>query len=100
MDRGERFGFAVRVVDMHLPPVAVLKKVGAWLRDLDAGLRAHLVCSGIMLESAALRGGLRFVHAISPSPAAFKTFATFEETEAWVVAQLQAQGLVVSDSDV
>ena len=87
-EAGDRIGMAVRTTELALPELRILKGLAAWLNQSKAKLDGCIVCSGLYIPSAALRGATKFVTAIAPNNYPQKTFATWPATLVWVREQL------------
>lgn len=92
---GVSVGLAVTCTDVPFPEVAVLRRLGGWLRRNKANLAQHLVCTGIQVESAFLRGTMAFLDRVAPPPQAQRMFESRDEAIAWVIGQLGEAGLDV-----
>ena len=93
IDKRVRFAMAVRVLNMNMPDVGTLKHAAAWVRENKDGMAAYCLGTSILLESAALRGALRFVNALIPPPSPQACFGTWEATETWALDRLEKASL-------
>ena len=84
-----RFGLAFRPVGVAVPSIAVIKRIATWNDNHGDSMARFTVCMGMHLSSAALRGALRFLHAMTGSSVLQATFSTWAETEAWVLDHLR-----------
>lgn len=90
-----RIAFAVRLSGLHVPSASVLKSISGFSARSRSEMATHMVCVSLCIQSAALRGALKFVNAMSQSPIPQMSFATWEETEAWAIARLEEARLGV-----
>lgn len=91
----KRFGVAYDFIEVPMPEVAILKRLAAWSKSQYDNASKLIVCSGIHIESPVLRGALKFMNALAPSPSPQAVFSTIEDTDAWVVEQLAGAGVAV-----
>lgn len=93
MDEGRKFALILRAEDAPVPEMGVLKHLAQWLRTRRDDMRRYGACIGLHLDSAALRGALKFINTMVTPPNPQAAFATIEETEAWVEARMREAGL-------
>lgn len=93
IQKERKFAIAIRVDGVGVPSTSTLKHAAQWIAENRTGVSAFNVCIGIHLESAALRGALRFLNTLSAPASPQESFPTWEETEAWTTEQLEAAGL-------
>lgn len=87
------FAMVITAKDVPMPPVALLQRFAGWMRGHHDAMAAHCVAVGMHLDSAVLRGAVKFINKIVSPPSPQGIFATLEETEAWTRGQLLNQGL-------
>ncbi len=91
----ERFGLVLHAVDVPVPNLATIKRISDWMRTHnDEVMRCH-ACLALQLESAALRGVLKFFNTIVAPACPQAVFSDAVAAEAWVRAQLAREGLMV-----
>jgi hypothetical protein len=88
----QRFACIVLADDLPMPSVAALKHMGAWVKEHGAPMVAYNLGTALVLESAVLRGALRFVNSIAPAPSPQAVVSRYAEAEAWAIARLRADG--------
>lgn len=94
---GERTGAVVRAVNVPMPSIATLKQLAAWVDQNRARLQTHSVGFGMCIDSAVVRGAVRFINTLTPPPIPQAVFATRPEAIAWTLARLEQAGLRVPD---
>jgi hypothetical protein len=92
---GGMTGSVVRAIDVPMPAVAVLKRLAMWVEDNKVVLPQRSIGTAMCLESAVLRGAVRFINTLAPSPAPQAVFSTWDEAVAWTSERLVAVGETV-----
>lgn len=90
---GERTGAVVGAKDVPMPSLATLKQLAAWVDDNRSQLQACSVGFGMCIDSAVVRGAVRFINTLTPPPIPQAVFATQAEAIAWVTERLEQEGV-------
>jgi hypothetical protein len=88
----QRFVCIVLADNLPMPSVTALKHMSAWVKRSDVSLAAYNLGTALVLDSAVLRGAVRFVNSLAPPASPQTVVSRYAEAEAWAIAQLHADG--------
>ncbi len=91
--RNERYVSITDISTVQMPSGDVLRRYANWYRDHEALLRAYCLGSATMAPSTLVRGILKALNWIQPSPQPQVVVSTFQEGMRYVTGRLKEGGM-------
>lgn len=88
IERGQRFGLVMSIIELDNPTPALRKRVTEHLANMRGPAKDVIVCNAHVVSSTTMRGILTAIYWVSPPPFLTKVFTDLFQAEEWVRSRL------------